>query len=130
MFLMRVRKCHKLFAYLLVKLTGCGNITLYICEHKRLRKVDIFVIRPQDGELFHLGVKNRENKHIKFVYNITRSGFSAFRIAEMKQETFCWLYQSQVIYSNQHNCNSDVPLMKTLKQKRPFFYYSAADILS
>ena len=122
--------------YLVPKLPGCGKITLYICEHKSLRKVDIFVIRPQDAEWFHLGVHNRENKPLKFIHKIIRSVFSAFRIAAMKQETFCWLYQSQVNHSNLHNFNTVVPLMETLKQNRPFllifrrWYYILKNIKS
>ena len=72
-----------------------------------------------------------KKKPSKFIHNTIGSVFfSEFRIVEMKQELFCWLYQSQVNHSNLHNCNSGVPLKKTLKQNRPFFYQSAADTLS
>ena len=91
-----------------------------MCKNKILRKVDIFVIRPQEAEWFHLGVQNGENIPLKFLHNIIRSVFLVFQIAEMKQESFCWLYQRQVNHNILHNCNNGVPLMKTLKEKRSF----------
>jgi len=87
-------------------------------------------------EWFHLGVQNRENKPLKFLHKIILSVFPASRIAVMKQETFCWLYQSQINHSNLHNCNIVVPLMETLKQNRPFlllfrrWYYILKNIKS
>ena len=66
----------------MLKLPGCGKTTLHICEHENLRKVDIFVIKPQDAEWFHLGVQNIENKPLKFIHNSIGSDF--FRMP------ICW----------------------------------------
>jgi hypothetical protein len=76
--------------YFINKLSNlCSNYqdvwktTLHICEHENLRKVDIFVIKPQEAEWFHLGEQNMKKKTIKIYPQHYRIRFF-FRIPN------CW----------------------------------------
>ena len=105
-------------------------ITWYICNTKASGKVDIFVITTREPERFYIEVvQNRGNKPLQFLHNIIRSVPSVFRIAEMKQESMCWLYQSEIHHSNLHNVTNGVQLIKRWNRTVHFFYYSAADIV-